>query len=290
MMGHRGKIAAAALAMALAALVLASAAAANTKKATGEFAQFNNCSFEAPAVENCVYSVFSGGTLKLGAMSVPVVNPITLEGGFSGEPPETVFIAANNGQTLSKTPQPVPGGLIGVEPLPWWPTWVKEYYEAQIGGGFTGVSMTMELAKPASAIGFSPENMLFEEGVGLFLPVKFKLNNNAIFGSNCYIGSATEPVLLELTTGKSGSLTGSPGEFFFNEEFTVYGMKGLKLVDSAFEVPAASGCGGLLSEYFDPLVDSIFSLPAGAGESHAKLEGKLEAAGSKDVDAHSVHP
>lgn len=286
MMGLKGKIAAAALATALAGLVLASAAAANTKKAVGEFAQFNNCSFEAPAVENCLYSVFTGGTLKLGAKSVPVVNPITFEGGFSGEPP--VFFAANNGQTLSKTPQPLPGGLVGVAPLAWWPMWVKEYFEEQIGKGVTGVTVTMELAKPASAIGLNLENMLIEEGVGLSLPVKFKLSN-AILGSNCYLESSP-PIQLELTTGTSGSLTGSPGEFFLNPEATIAGLKGLKLVDNVFEVPAAGGCGGLLSEYFDPLVDSIFGLPAGPGESHASLEGKIEVATSKDVDAHSVHP
>jgi hypothetical protein len=286
MMRLKGKIAAAAIATALAGLVLASAAAANTRKAIGEFAQFNNCSFEAPAVENCLYSEFIEGTLKLGAKSVPIVNPITLEGGFTGEPP--VFFAADNGQTLSKTPQPVPGDPIAVAPLAWWPEWVKEYFEEQTGKGLTKVTVTMELAKPASAIGLSLESMLLEEGTGLGLPVKFKLSN-AILGSNCYLESSP-PIQLELTTDTSGSLTGSAGEFFLNPEATIAGLKGLKLVDNVFEAPAASGCGGILSEYFDPLVDSIFGLPAGSGESHVSLQGRLEVATSKDVDAHSVHP
>jgi hypothetical protein len=50
----------------------------------------------------------------VGNERVPIANAITLPGGVhqSGEVEE--FIAAENGDTLSKTPQKVPGGLAGL--------------------------------------------------------------------------------------------------------------------------------------------------------------------------------
>ena len=49
------------------------------------------------------------------------------------------------------------------------------------------------------------ENWLFEEGTALGLPVKIKLSNT-LLGSSCYVGSNTEPIQIDLTTGASGAL------------------------------------------------------------------------------------
>ncbi len=58
----------------------------------------------------------------------------------------------------------------------------------------------------------NPVNLLLEQGTALELPVQVHLENPGSFdllGANCYIGSSTTPITLDLTTGTSGSLTGA---------------------------------------------------------------------------------
>jgi hypothetical protein len=285
-MGFRKKFAGAAVAIALMALALAPAAMASSHNPpTEEFKPFSECPLNNAEIDGCIHAEFFGGSLDLGTRTIPVVNPLTLQGGFEEEevePFELHFHGAENGDTLSKTPQPVAGGLQGVTAPGSWPVFLQEWFNEQIETGFTGVTATMELAEPATSITLSLEHLLFEEGTALGLPVKFKLNN-AILGNNCYVGSNEEPVQLELTTGTSGALNGSPGTVSFNGAFTLVTISGLELVDGTFAAPAASGCGGLFFEFVDPLVNSIFGLPAGSEENSISLEGTL-----KDAVAEAV--
>jgi hypothetical protein len=147
----------------------------------------------------------------------------------------------------------------------------------------TGRLIEVELAAPATSIKLDTENLLFEEGVALQLPVKVHLEN-AFLGSNCYIGSTSSPLIVPLTTGTSGKLKGSAGEFSSNEAFTLLTFSGGKLVNNTFTAPGATGCGGFLIEYLvDPLVNSIVGVPAGAGVNSAILEGKIQDAASSAV-------
>jgi hypothetical protein len=258
------------------AVVLAAATVVETAAAapTGEFAQFDQCEYENLEVTDCIDWTWSGGTLQIGTKAIPIVNPITLQGSYVAE---MQFLGATNGDTLSKTPQPVPGGLVGVTAPISWPEWLQEEFNEQINEGFTGVNATVELTGPTSGLTnatLSTENLIFEEGAALRLPVKIHLEN-AILGSNCYFGSNSEPIQLNLTTGTSGALKGALGEIMFNEAFTLIDLTGNRLVDGTFAVPNANGCGGVLSTYYDPLVDSLFGTPAEVGENHAVLEGTL---------------
>lgn len=258
------------IAVALAVAVAQTAAAAPT----GEFAQFAQCEYENTEVTDCIDWSWNTGTLKIGTKTIPIKNPITLQGSYVGE---MQLLGATNGVTLSKTPQPVPGGLAGVTAPTSWPEWLQKEFNEQIETGFTGVNATVELAGPTKGLTnatLSTENLILEEGVALGLPVKIHLENS-ILGSNCYLGSNSEPIQLNLTTGTSGALNGTLGSIMFNGAFTLVDLTGIRLVDETFTVPSANGCGGIFSTYFDPLVDSIFGTPAGAGENHAVLEGTL---------------
>jgi hypothetical protein len=274
------KFATSVVAAAALALVFAAAAPATSHHPTGEFAPFGECPLNNVEINDCVYAVF-GGSLTLGERTIPLVNPITLQGGYVGGSPEIQFYGAENGDTLSKTPQPVPGGLVGIPAPGWWPVWLQELYEEEIGKGHTGITATIELAAPATSITLNYENLLLEEGTALGLPVKVKLSN-PIFGSNCYVG-AGEPLPFDLTTGESGELDGFAGELTFNEEFTLITISGLELVNGTFAAPEAEGCGGTFAEYIDPFVDSIFGLPAGPEENAVTLEGNW-----KDASAEAV--
>jgi hypothetical protein len=260
----------------LGALLLAPSALASSHHPTGEFAVFAECPLSNAKVTDCIHSLTNGGAVTIGKKTVPLKNPVTLQGGtFLNEAEEQVFVGAENGVTLSKTPQPVPGGLTGIVAPTWWPKFVQDWFNNLINEGFTGVNATVELAAPASSIKLSNENLINQSGTALGLPVKVKLDN-AILGSNCYIGSNSKPVQIDFTTGTSGALTGSVGTVTFNKDFTIVTISGGKLVNGTFAAPGASGCGGIFSLFVDPLVNSILGTPSASGKNSATLEGVLK--------------
>jgi hypothetical protein len=167
------------------------------------------------------------------------------------------------------------------------PPGVQTWWNDGIANGLTNVNLTTELAAPATSIALSIENLIFEEGVALGLPLKFHLEN-ALLGSNCFVGSNAEPIQVDLTTDTSGSLKGQAGELMFNGGFTLLTLTGVKLVNETFAAPEASGCGGIYSAYVDPLVDSIFGLPAGSGENSMVLEGDLRIGDPAEVWAYAM--
>lgn len=248
---------------------------------TGEFARFSTCPTSNPAVEICVYAESTSGTFTIGKKTVPLVNKTILKGGADLETDlfgNLIFYAPTDGQTLSKTPQPVPGGLLGITAPAWWPQFLRDLFNETINNGFTGVTATVELAAPASAVKLSLQNTLTGSGTALGLPVKVKLSN-PFLGSNCYVGSNSHPVQLNLITGTTSPpppntpISGSPGALEGLEEAKIIVLRNNKLVDNSFAAPGASGCGGLFSFLIDPFVDSILGTPSPAGKNTAILEG-----------------
>lgn len=272
---------------ALAALVFASLAMASSHHPKGEYEQFAECPLNRTTITDCVYSVSSAGSFTVGKKTVPLVNPVTLQGGFEGEEEGIEFYGAENGDTLSKTPQPVPGGLLGITAPTWWPKFLQDWFNEQINKGLTGVNATIELVPPTKGltnIKLDTENLLGESGTALGLPVKIHLENG-ILGSSCYIGSDKSPVQIDLTSGTSGSLKGAAGKVSFNPTFTILTVSGGKLVNNTFAAPGVNGCGGIFSFFIDPLVDSILGTPAASGVNSAILEGKIQDANAKAVKA-----
>ncbi len=275
----------ASLLLAMMLLPTASASAAPT----GEFAKFSKCPYTNSDVFLCIYSKATSGTFVLGKKSTPIVNPVVLQGGVSEDGQR--FYGATDGNTLTKSPQPVPGGLLGVTAPTWWPKFIQDWFNGLINEGFTGVNATVELAAPASAIKFEFNNLLLGlDGTAVTLPVKIKLDN-AILGNNCYIGSNSKPVMLNFTTGTTSPpppntpLKGSPGEFVISGEGNILTSKNNKLVDNSFAAPATSGCGGIFSFLVDPLVSSVVGVPAAAGTNTAILQGNTDSGIAVAVDA-----
>lgn len=275
--------------MAVAAMLLpASNAMAGTFNPTGEFAQFDECPLNNEALLACVYSESNGGFFQTGAKTVPLVNTVILQGGLEGL--QQKFVGAANGETLSKTPQQVPGGLLGIEAPKWWPSWLQNWFNNHINEGFTGVTATVEVAGSDSNIKVNTLNLILETGTALSLPVKIKLDN-VLLGSNCYIGSDTKPVVIDFTSGTTSPpppnepISGSAGTFESNEAETLLTLSGGQLVNNSYAAPAADGCGGLFSFFIDPLVNDLIDLPSPAGTNTAVLEGKLQTAQAAAVKA-----
>lgn len=288
-LGRRGSIAGAVVAACIGVLGLTSVASAAP---TGEFAQFGKCPVSKASVVTCVYSVNYGGSFTIGTKNTPVKNPVTLQGGLEQTEKGFAFVGASDGNTLSKANQPVPGGLLGITAPSWWPQILRDLFnEVVINQGATGVTATVELAKPASSIVMSPANFITGEGTALFLPVKIKLNN-AFLGSSCYIGSSSSPLNLNLTTGTTSPpppntpISGKVGTPEANEEVTLVKLTGARLVDNSFAAPGANGCGGFLFSWaVDPLVDSILGTPSAAGKNTAILDTNLQLAQATAVRA-----
>jgi hypothetical protein len=251
------------------------AAAPGTAGASGGFGVFANCPISNPEVVACVVATASGGEFTVGNKTVPVKRPVTLQGGIAvnAESGATTFVGATNGETLSKTAETVPGGLLGIEGL---------------GGEVTA---TTELAGPASGIALNTENLLTGQGTALSLPVKLKLGN-PFLGNNCYGGSNRNPIVLNMTTGTTSPpppnkpITGSPGTLEGEEEGLIGVLDNDSLVNNSFAAPGVQGCG-LVPLLVDPLVDLSMGVPAPAGHNTAILKGQIRLASAFEVKAHS---
>lgn len=273
------------LAVALMALT-ATASSAFAKEPTKGFVVFKQCPRFTPEVNLCLNAQTKSGEVTLNKQTVPITSTITLQGGIirNEETEEEKFVGALNGETLSKTPQNVPGGLLGLincteikgegllEKL------ARASCKAIFENKTTGVTATTELARPASEILINKNNLANEEGTALSLPVKVHLEN-PFLGSGCYIGSSAHPIVWNLTTGKTTppppntSIMGTLGEIEFKEEFTMLEIIGNRLVDNSYAAPAASGCGGLFSFLIDPIINGKIGLPSAAGKNTTILNG-----------------
>ena len=298
---RRGKVLSALLLVALVALGLTAGAQA---KLTGEFTKFTYCPYKNATALKCIYSVTNSGEVVLGSKKVPIVNPVTLQGAY-GTPVEEKeeaefypFIAATNGITLSKTPQPVPGGLAGIVNC----KLIKDFFlriscEAAFENGLTGLNSTLELAKPASAIRISENNLAGEIGTALQLPIKIRLEN-PFLGSECYVGSEKSPIIWNLTAGTTKPplpnkpITGSGGEGELLESAKILKLNNNVLVDNAWAAPGVNGCGGFLVELLlNPIINAAAGLPATAGHNTAILKNTLYEASAFTVNKNDVeHP
>jgi hypothetical protein len=203
------------------------------------------------------------------------------------------MVAATNGETLTKTPQPVPGGLAGLINCKEIGNFlVRLGCEATFENGLTGLNATLELARPASEVRINEINLVTEEGIALEMPVKVHLEN-PLLGSSCYIGSSSSPLLWHLTTGTTAPpagtapITGFGGEAEFKEESTLLQINNSVLVDNTWPAPHATGCGGFGVELIlDPIVDGSVGLPSPAGKNVAKLVTTTSTATAVAVNLH----
>lgn len=267
-------------------MVMSLFATAASAELTGTYTRFQFCPWKNAEVERCIQSVTEDGEVVLGSKAVPIVNPVTLQGGVSApfeEGPEagwSKFFGATNGVTLSKAAQPVPGGLLGLLPPESSPPIVKALVKAATENGLTGVNSTLELARPASEIKINENHLGEGVGVALVLPLKARLEN-PVLGNACYVGSSASPIYWELTAGTTAPpapnepIAGAIGQVDFLEGGFVLELQHNVLVDNAWSAPAAQGCGGLLSALIDPIVNLSSGLPSSKGNNTAILENRV---------------
>jgi hypothetical protein len=288
---RHGRLTSVLLAAALASLaVLGFASQALAGKPTGEFANFSDCPLSNPEVTACVYALTTGGEFKIGSTTVPITKTMTLQGGIIG--PTNTFVDAADGNTLSKTPQTVPGGLLKIVAPEFFPEFLRVIFNEFINKGVTGVTASTELV---GEVGWNLSNAINKEGPAITLPVRVHLENSFL-GPKCYIGSKANPITLALTTGTTSPpppnmpITGSGGERELRAGGALIVARKTSLVNNEFSAPGAEGCGsqilfGLFTGLIDGAVDSESGVPSPAGHNTAILNGSEELGAAAAVKA-----
>lgn len=269
----------------VASLALASGAIAAP---TGEFANFAQCPLSNPNTGACLYATSTSGVFTIGKTEVPLSKAIVLQGGLTVENEGvSEILPAANGETLSKTPQTVPGGLLKIIAPKFLPGFLQELFNEFIDKGITGVTATTELVGKAQ---LSARNTLTGSGIALELPTRVHLEN-IFLGNSCYVGSASKPVVVDFTTGTTSPpepnkpITGAPGEVSVSPEGILEIAKN-SLVNNTFAAPKAEGCGGIFAFLIDRAVDAELELPSASGHNTAILNGSQEIASAEAVRAH----
>jgi hypothetical protein len=232
-------------------------------------------------------------------MQIPL--PQELQGGLLAEEEPFVkrLVPALNGETLAKPTQgwasgPLPGGLAGLMSC----NEITNFGEriacyAIFDHGMTSVSAVTEATGPAGSIVLNAAAAALREGTALLLPVRIKLEN-PLLGNECYIGSETEPITLEMTTGTTDppppntSITGNYGNQKTKAEGGILVVSDHTLVDNSFATPAATGCGGAFSSVIDPIINARLGLPSAVGHNTAIFTGTSEIANSELVDENET--
>jgi len=238
------------------------------------YTQFTGC--PSPFSENasshtCLHATITGGNFKMGNKNVPIEKPMTLTGGVEHlfEPSPLLF---NSKGGLSKAKQKVPGGVVGLTGL----TWLLEI----LGSEALTLYATTELVGTPIVAGTAFAR----------LPVKVHLEN-ATLGNNCYVGSTSSPIVLNLTTGTTSPpppntpITGKEPFLEFEEATEIQKAKNGVYVDNSFAAPGASGCVltlfGFIPISINGLVNTQSGLPAAAGTNETVQNFNAEVVNSE---------
>lgn len=250
------------MALLLAALFAPGASAAEPNEGYEQFAGCPDAE-ESPSSVVCIRSDITGGHLQMGTKDVPIKEPLTLVGGVDGS---FEGFTAGPGGGLLPVEQQVPGGILGLTGLDWLINFL-DIEELQL------FALT-ELA--GAPTGFTISTVT--------IPIKVKLIN-PVLGNNCYVGSFTNPIVLNLTTGTTEPpppnepITGVFPELGFDPETEISTLSNGTYVDNAFAAPEADGCALKLFGFpisLDGFVNDQSGLPSPAGTNEVVQEFDLE--------------
>ena len=258
-----GRALVAALGAAIAALAMLAPAASAAEPKPG-YGQFKGCpnKAEVPIAFYCQRVFIDGGHFQMGSKTVPIENPMELIGGAD-------TFGNFVGGVFPPVKQKVPGGVVGLTGL----TWLLELF----GSEALTLYATTEIAGIPGNVFVEPKS----------LPIKVHLTNPAgLLGNECYVGSVTNPIGLQLTYGTTSPpppnepISGIPPEITFDEETEIFHFADGQFVDNAFAAPGASGCKlvlfGFIPISINGLVNSQAGLPAPAGTNETRQDADVE--------------
>ncbi len=250
---------------------------------TGLYARFTGCPVDNPAFLAaahdpnggggvCVWDQSSGGAnggeaiIGKTGTAVPIVNPMTLQAGVTidANGNETFWNASPASQTLVDPGQPVPGGLSALLGVPG-------------GDNGNGRRVTAKTILAPGTPQIDLNNLISQSGPGVVLPIKIQLINPKL-GDQCFIGTDANPITVSLTDGTTSPpppntpISGNIANLDVLDDGNLVTIGNLDLVDNAFAVPGASGCGHPAGR-LDGAINARQGLPAPAGNNTLILNG-----------------
>ena len=214
---------------------------------------------------------------QAGKVTVHFVKPIDLYGGVAEEPDggeANTWVPPLNNVQISKEAEPGPSLTEGIEAEKLEEPEKKRYEKYLASGKSTATTETIELAKEAIFVDFTP--FFAENGESFGFPVLIHIKN-PFLGNSCYDGSTVEPINVPYTTGETsppppntpirGGIgnEGEPELGLLNAEAT--------LVNNEYAAPGVHGCG--VNGGADAAVDAGLGLPSPAGSNTTELIGLL---------------
>lgn len=214
---------------------------------------------------------------QAGKVTVHFVKPIDLYGGVAEEPDggeANTWVPPLNNVQISKEAEPGPSLTEGIEAEKLEEPEKKRYEKYLASGKSTATTETIELAKEAIFVDFTP--FFAENGESFGFPVLIHIKN-PFLGNSCYDGSTVEPINVPYTTGETsppppntpirGGIgnEGEPELGLLNAEAT--------LVNNEYAAPGVHGCG--VNGGADAAVNAGLGLPSPAGSNTTELIGLL---------------
>lgn len=234
--------------LALAAAIATMAWVAVGGAAQAAFPNFSDCPTSNPAVLGCIDIQSRSGSLEIKGFTVPLGESLEIRGGLDNSVRPNVFYPPAGTNGFFARAIRIPGGILGLElPIPG----NTVLGTAQLAGSASDIRMTIEFGTTRVS-----------------LPVKVKLDN-PLLGSSCTIGTNSNPAHINLTTGTTSPpppnrpISGRLGELAFVEGAAI--LRDSVVVDNAFAIPGASGCG--LLGILNPIVNLKLGLPSAAGNN-----------------------
>jgi hypothetical protein len=259
---------------ALAVFLPASGASAATTTLAGDWAPFTRCPVDNSAmlaadgtsnIAFCVASNSPSGSIKLGKITAPMGDSNLQIGVIENANTGAFSVVTSAGGAIVNAPIQIPGGLLGLicpSSVPVVSAVCNEITNSTLNA-------VTAVVQPAG----NPSNFSLDAGLSsgipiINLPVKIQLQN-PLLGSNCYIGSNSNPIVLNpenVTTPNvnfeefDGNGTPDPNGVMD----AIYSLGGTQ-EDNSAAAPAASGCG--LLGVLDLAVDLKVGLPSASGNN-----------------------
>jgi hypothetical protein len=237
------------------------ASASGASVATGlppNLKEFANCPVDNPQVSVCL-AASDTGRIRINTTILREERKITLSIGLiaNADGTYTTVLPDNGTPALSAPPIPVPGGLLN---LP----------------GHHGILAVTATPQLAGIPVFNINNLLSGEGPAITLPTDVRLRNRFL-GPVCTVGTVRDPVNLNLTDGTTSPpppntpITGALGHLHILYNGDAVQLTGTRLVDNAFAVSGAVGCG--VHGDLNATIDFERGLPSAAGTNGVVLAG-----------------
>ncbi|HST32794.1 MAG TPA: hypothetical protein VLJ80_04650 [Solirubrobacteraceae bacterium] len=250
------------------------------------WAQYINCPYQNPEINDCIYGRTSGGPgggeFKYGHMSVKLNKPIVVQVGFAGAG-ETIMVSPpTKGEALEAPELTVAKGLAVLTPRiqneAEWPQALKESFAEAKKNKETKATVKIEMAGTScyeTPGCLSVENLLNEKGDAFKLPLKVRVISSwleKLGGGPCLIGSDENPIKQNLTSSGPGRV----GEVVFNETFTNIDLANGQLVDLGWHISkeqGAKGCGGEYEAYIDHAINMALEVEDANGFEYTGKTG-----------------